>query len=484
MKDFKILKKEKGSVIEVEQAASLSGQYRFYILNEDGSEYDVGFEQGQWHKNLLTDGFMNQIPNLDINANQLTNGALRRALAIGTGTGLVRVDSGAITASQTGTTVTASAAIFDAGMVGHDIFWDAGQRAKVTAFGSSTSVTVDRTQSVPSGLFTVEYVARTALVSEVQRSLNSDGDGGFANVISNSIVGNEYVYEFTLTRVLTLTANQNLSEFGLFTNTASGGTLTVYELFRDTLGVPITITIPSGKKIRVDHKLTVRIPYLVQSHKFEIERLDAANINQPVITAVTNASPIQITANTHGFTTGQEVRISGVLGNTAANGDWIVTVIDANNFTLNGSVGNGAYTSGGKVSRLFTANCTLHGTTARTNMLSQWNPFNSPGWLGFRSTTGVDTSANSISLGAETLLMTSFSAAGKNAYTNGSFQIRKFIRLAEAQANGPIFAWRFISLSPVIDSNSGYKVSIDTQSWTKINTNTLELAYLCTWARG
>lgn len=34
-------------------------------------------------------------------------------------------------------------------------------------------------------------------------------------------------------------------------------------------------------------------------------------------------------------------------GNTAANGTWNVTVIDPNNFTLNGSAGNGAYTSGG-----------------------------------------------------------------------------------------------------------------------------------------
>ena len=58
-------------------------------------------------------------------------------------------------------------------------------------------------------------------------------------------------------------------------------------------------------------------------------------------------SPIQITANNHGYKTGQKITITGVGGITAANGTWTVTVVDPNNFTLNGSIGNGTYTSGG-----------------------------------------------------------------------------------------------------------------------------------------
>ncbi len=65
------------------------------------------------------------------------------------------------------------------------------------------------------------------------------------------------------------------------------------------------------------------------------------------ITGATNASPIAITDVAHGYVTGQQVTISGVLGNTAANGSWTITVINANSFSLNGSTGNGAYTSGG-----------------------------------------------------------------------------------------------------------------------------------------
>lgn len=65
------------------------------------------------------------------------------------------------------------------------------------------------------------------------------------------------------------------------------------------------------------------------------------------ITGATNATPIVITSTAHGLSTGTRVTISGVFGNTAANGDWQITVVDANTFSLNTSVGNGAYTSGG-----------------------------------------------------------------------------------------------------------------------------------------
>ena len=67
------------------------------------------------------------------------------------------------------------------------------------------------------------------------------------------------------------------------------------------------------------------------------------------ITAATNATPIAITKTGHGLLTGSLVVMSGVVGNTAANSPptWVITAVDANTFTLNGSAGNGARTSGG-----------------------------------------------------------------------------------------------------------------------------------------
>ncbi len=71
------------------------------------------------------------------------------------------------------------------------------------------------------------------------------------------------------------------------------------------------------------------------------------------IANATNASPIQITSSNHGLSTGERVTISGVVGNTAANGTFNVTVVDANNFNLDGSTGNGAYVSGGTWSMIW-----------------------------------------------------------------------------------------------------------------------------------
>lgn len=74
-----------------------------------------------------------------------------------------------------------------------------------------------------------------------------------------------------------------------------------------------------------------------------LSKLDTASIS-----AATNASPIQITATAHGYNTGTRINVSGVQGNTSANTETTVTVIDANNFTLDGTSGNGAYTGGGQ----------------------------------------------------------------------------------------------------------------------------------------
>jgi len=74
--------------------------------------------------------------------------------------------------------------------------------------------------------------------------------------------------------------------------------------------------------------------------------------SKAIITNASNTSPIIITtATSHGIA-GQmaPVAITGVTGNTAANGNWLVTPLTATTFRLNKSNGNGAYVSGGAVS--------------------------------------------------------------------------------------------------------------------------------------
>lgn len=68
-----------------------------------------------------------------------------------------------------------------------------------------------------------------------------------------------------------------------------------------------------------------------------------------LITSASNATPIVITSVGHGFTAEDMVTVQGVGGNTAANGVWIVANPATDTFELFGSIGNGAYTSGGEV---------------------------------------------------------------------------------------------------------------------------------------
>lgn len=73
----------------------------------------------------------------------------------------------------------------------------------------------------------------------------------------------------------------------------------------------------------------------------------ASKMETGSITGATNASPVVITSAGHGLKVGQYVKVSGVLGNTGANGSYIVSAVTTDTFSLSGSTGNGSYTSGG-----------------------------------------------------------------------------------------------------------------------------------------
>ena len=82
---------------------------------------------------------------------------------------------------------------------------------------------------------------------------------------------------------------------------------------------------------------------------------EAAAENAPlpqwfVVSGASNTSPIELTTPIpHGLETGDTVAIRGVLGNTAANGWWTITVRTPTGLALDGSAGNGPYGGGGSV---------------------------------------------------------------------------------------------------------------------------------------
>jgi len=71
------------------------------------------------------------------------------------------------------------------------------------------------------------------------------------------------------------------------------------------------------------------------------------------VTGASNTSPIEVTSGyDHYLSTGDKVHISGVGGNTNANGYAVVTVTGPKTFLLDGKAGNGEYTGGGTVAVL------------------------------------------------------------------------------------------------------------------------------------
>jgi hypothetical protein len=89
----------------------------------------------------------------------------------------------------------------------------------------------------------------------------------------------------------------------------------------------------------------------------------AAKAESGSVSGATNASPIVVTTSAdHGLPTGAYVKIAGVAGNTAANDEWFITSVSATTFSLDGSTGNGAYTTGGTWQTLGLWTITLTGS--------------------------------------------------------------------------------------------------------------------------
>jgi hypothetical protein len=114
-------------------------------------------------KNLVLD------VGLDMFAAYVSLHELLAYVVLGTGTKPTRRDSGTITASQTGNTVTASGAFFEAADVGRLLKFDSGAEVYITAFSSATEVTVADSVSRSASEVTVWYVNATGHEAEHSR---------------------------------------------------------------------------------------------------------------------------------------------------------------------------------------------------------------------------------------------------------------------------------------------------------------------------
>lgn len=90
---------------------------------------------------------------------------------------------------------------------------------------------------------------------------------------------------------------------------------------------------------------------VLRSHPWNFAIARAKLELKAITNAVSNGGPnlIRLTATAHGRTTGDYVTVEQVQGTTEANGQWTVTVIDANTLDLVGSTFTNTYVSGGLV---------------------------------------------------------------------------------------------------------------------------------------
>ena len=131
--------------------------------------------------------------------------------------------------------------------------------ADTTVLSNSASDHIRAFLAVGTGS-TAPAVTDIALDNEVETRTSSDGGFGIASPEELDTMANVWRYSVGQVRVRSMTANRNLTEYGLSTLITQPNGLNIRELLRDGGGTPVTISILSGKSLRLDHTLVVEAP--------------------------------------------------------------------------------------------------------------------------------------------------------------------------------------------------------------------------------
>jgi len=164
----------------------------------------------------------------------------------------VRKDGGAITFSQSGNTITASAPFFVAGDVGALFKFGtgtAGSEVYITAFGSTTSVTVNISQTVGSTAGVIHYVNISALLSNISGLTWSKQATGNGSAVTNITAGNCEVTHTTINISSAFASNYTLTEIGTKHDTVNS------DLFdRDLINPPVAVLIGDQAIVTIELK--------------------------------------------------------------------------------------------------------------------------------------------------------------------------------------------------------------------------------------
>lgn len=164
----------------------------------------------------------------------------------------------------------------------------------------------------------------------------------------------------------------------------------------------------------------------------------STTVGTSVTTAVSSGGLVKITtATAHGLTTDDVVYVTGILGTTEANGAWYVTVVDADEFTLQGSIFANAYVSGGAVylPTVTTVTADIAGSASGS--------FDGTGALALHTVTEAVTSLIDVEVDNPATYV------GTDTESNTALAARAKLRLQSVTTNGARGAYEYYALSAV-----------------------------------
>lgn len=439
----------------------------------------------EWQPNLILDAGMDRLPTTKICD-------LFLYCVVGTGNTPTEDDSGAVTATTSGTTCTASGSFFAAGDVGKLLRFDTGEKAMITGYTSATQVTLASSLGVTAQLFTMYRVAQTGLATESKRSNTYlTGSGNTETTRSGATYTHRRTYDFTAE-----VGNVNYAEVGFSHSATVASNLNSRALF--TGGA---VTVLTGQQLRVIYDFQVTVSPTTATNS-EPTITGWPSLSQSV---TADSSTDKITLASHGFAANQKVVLSGSVapGGLSFGTTYYVVTDTSSTFKLAATSGGAAIdiTSNGTSVTLVTSTegqsqLTKHGlskintstgaTTFQDTTGGGDNYCNEPVATSVGMVVGSESTALPTWPDASDVAITAVSSGSKSSltlttYVNGNFYVERYATYATTEANSSVI--RTLSLTVgSFATRAGLVFRFNTLQ-EKTNTHTLTITWRWTWDR-